>query len=299
MSTNVAEANGQVVLDTPAMVYDRVFAYYDVICDKKRKERRVVSRSAAAGLPRTAGAKLGGDKKVERLRDLLENGFTDDRNKPIVRSREQRMLHEIYIRTCLAKLYQDEWDDNRERILAHYEVEEFQQETLVVMPRRAGKTWSMAMFCAAMLLVCPDIEISVFSTGPRTAGKLLKLIVKMLRRLIAYVGEDEFKWLQENEQIIKLLGPDGSERTCGCYPGSVRVSNVLFHCCCGLSDGRWRLYCGGASASMPSGTYQRACSMATCANVSLRTLLFMRRTLSTSEMCMVADTGMLLNRTSL
>jgi len=90
---------------------------------------------------------------------------------------------------------QDEWEDNRERILKQYGVEEFQQETLVVMPRRAGKTWSMAMFCAAMLLVCPDIEISVFATGQRTAGKLLKLIVKMLRRLISYVGDTEFKWL--------------------------------------------------------------------------------------------------------
>jgi len=153
----MADDGGQVVLDTPAMVYDRVFAYYDVLCEQKRKERRVFSRSAAAHQPRTAGAKLGGDKKVERLRHLLEYGFSDDRGKAIVRSREQRHLHEIYIRTCLAKLYQDEWDDNRERILAQYEVETFQQETLVVMPRRAGKTWSMAMFCAAMLLVCPDI----------------------------------------------------------------------------------------------------------------------------------------------
>jgi hypothetical protein len=40
----------------------------------------------------------------------------------------------------------------------------------------------MAMFCAAMLLVCPDIEISVFATGQRIAGKLLKLISKVRRR---------------------------------------------------------------------------------------------------------------------
>jgi len=88
------------------MVYDRVAAYYDVLCDEKRKERRIVSRSTAAGLPRKKGVRLGGDNKVERLRHLLEHGFSDDRGKLIVRSREQRNLHEIYIRTCLAKLYQ-------------------------------------------------------------------------------------------------------------------------------------------------------------------------------------------------
>ena len=85
------------------------------------------------------------------------------------------------MQTCLAKLYQDEWEDNRERILFQFGIEEFQQETLVIMPRRAGKTWSMAMFCAAMLIVCPDIEISVFATGQRIAGKLLKLIAKVWR----------------------------------------------------------------------------------------------------------------------
>ncbi len=141
----------------------------------------------------------------------------------MVRSKEQRNLHEIYIRSCLAKLYEDEWDDNRERILHQFGVEEFQQETLVIMPRRAGKTWSMAMFCAVMLVVAPQIEISVFATGQRTAGKLLKLISKMLRRVIEYVGVDEFKWVQENEQIIVLNGPDNTSRTCGCYPGTVRV----------------------------------------------------------------------------
>jgi hypothetical protein len=221
-----------VVLDTPAMVYDRVFAYYDVLCQEKRKQRQIYSRSASAGLPKaTSATGLSGDKKVERLRYLLENGFSDDRGKPIVRSREQRKLHEIYIRTCLAKLYQDEWEDNRERILAHYGIEEFQQETLVVMPRRAGKTWSMAMFCAAMLIICPDIEISVFATGQRTAGKLLKLIVKMLRRLRDFVGENDFKFLQENEQVIVLLGPDKTQRTCGCYPGSVRVCGCGWFLC--------------------------------------------------------------------
>jgi hypothetical protein len=131
------------------------------------------------------------------------------------------------LQTCLAKLYQDEWEDNRERILFQFGIEEFQQETLVIMPRRAGKTWSMAMFCAAMLLVCPDIEISVFATGQRIAGKLLKLISKMIRRLIFYVGVDEFNWKTENEQIIVLQSTtDGTLRQCGCYPGSARVRCV-------------------------------------------------------------------------
>ena len=30
-------------------------------------------------------------------------------------------------------------------------------------------------------------------------------------------------------KVIVLLGPDKTQRTCGCYPGSVRVSNVYMH----------------------------------------------------------------------
>lgn len=103
-------------------------------------------------------------------------------------------------------------------------ITKLQQESLVVMPRRSGKTWSMAMFCAAMLIVCSDIEISVFATGQRTASKLLKLMTKMMSRLLAFVGDDDFKIIQQNKESVILQGPDKTERICGCYPGSVTVS---------------------------------------------------------------------------
>lgn len=98
-----AEENGQVVLDTTAMIYDRVFGYYDVLAKKESSERRLYARHAAAKQPKGTGARgLSGDKKVEKLRHLLEHGFTDDRNRPIVRSKEQRELHETYIRVSWA-----------------------------------------------------------------------------------------------------------------------------------------------------------------------------------------------------
>jgi len=100
--TTTVDENGQVVLDTTAMVYDRRFAYYDVLATKQSNERRLFSRASAARQPKGTGAKgLSGDKKVEYLRELLEHGFTDDRNRPIVRSKEQRELHETYIKVTL------------------------------------------------------------------------------------------------------------------------------------------------------------------------------------------------------
>ena len=217
--------DGHAVLDSTGMLYDRVFAYFDAECEREKNERKTEARSTTGMLPRSDKTRgFEGDRRVDKLRYYLENGFVDDRGKSIMRSKEQRLIHETFIRSALPKIYQGEWEDNQERILRQYGIKKLQQEALVVMPRRSGKTWSMAMFCAAMLIVCSDIEISIFATGQRTASKLLKLIDKMLTRLFSFIGEDEFKILQKNKENIIIIGPDKTERICGCYPGSVRVS---------------------------------------------------------------------------
>lgn len=96
---------GQVVLDTTAMVYGRTFAYFDDVCKKKREARIVEARHKIESLPKGIESKgLQGDKRVERLRYLLENGFVDDQSKRIVRSREQRQLHEVTTRSVFVFL---------------------------------------------------------------------------------------------------------------------------------------------------------------------------------------------------
>ena len=217
---------GHVVLDSSGMLHEPILAYWTSQCEKK-KEARIVTARRTTGLKPKTDRGFQGDKRVDRIRYLLENGFVDDQGKKIIRSREQRMIHETYIRTCLPKIYQSEWEDAQERILIQYGLEKLQQEALVVMPRRSGKTWSMAMFCGVMLISCADIEISIFATGQRTASKLLKLIDKFLGKLFAFIGHDEFKILQKNKEQIVLIGPDGTERICGCYPGSVTVKSYF------------------------------------------------------------------------
>lgn len=220
-----------VVLDTQAMLYGAAFAHFDAQCREKKRQRQVFCRSDLVHQPKAIGnKKFVGSKRVAFLRDLLANGFSDERGRPLRRSIQQVQLHEAYIRTCLPKLYEEEWEDNQERILKEYEIDRLQQETMVVMPRRSGKTWSVAMFCAVMLLACRDVEVSVFATGQRIASKLLKLLFKMLKRAIRYLGEEEYKIAQSNSTMLLIIGPDGTERICGCYPGNAAVSflRVIF-----------------------------------------------------------------------
>ena len=50
----------------------------------------------------------------------------------------------------------------------------------VSTPRRFGKTISVSMFAAAMMVACPNMELSIYSTCKRISQKLLRNIVKFM-----------------------------------------------------------------------------------------------------------------------
>jgi hypothetical protein len=52
------------------------------------------------------------------------------------------------------------------------------QEILISTPRRFGKTISVSMFCTALLLSCPAVEISIYSTCKRISQKILRNVMK-------------------------------------------------------------------------------------------------------------------------
>jgi hypothetical protein len=51
---------------------------------------------------------------------------------------------------------------------------------MMITARRVGKTTAMAMFNAALLLHCPGIVISVFSTGKRASKSLKEAVEKFV-----------------------------------------------------------------------------------------------------------------------
>ena len=53
-----------------------------------------------------------------------------------------------------------------------------EQEILISTLRRFGKTISVSMFCEAMMLSCPGVEISIYSTCKRISQKILRNVQK-------------------------------------------------------------------------------------------------------------------------
>ena len=212
----------EIVLDSVSMAHQAVLDYYKEQAAYKKAQMVPKTRREQVRSKKIGDNTLKGTVRIARIRSLLNDAFQDDMGKPIRRSEPQHTVHEAYIRACLPKIYDEEWDDNREAIMQEFEINRLQMWVLVVMARREGKTWGMAMFIAAMILSVPDTEISIFATCKRTAGKLLKVFHKFLSKAIDYLGDEEWIIVSKNAEQIIVMGPDGTERIIGCYPASVR-----------------------------------------------------------------------------
>ena len=82
------------------------------------------------------------------------------------------------------------------------------------------------MFCAAMLLACPGVEISIYSTCKRISQKILRNVAKFV--MIVCDGDYHnlnFSVKRENMEEINLQGPIGRQdiRIINSYPSKVSM----------------------------------------------------------------------------
>ena len=100
------------------------------------------------------------------------------------------------------------------------------QEVLISTPRRFGKTISVSMFAAAMLVAAPQVEISIYSTCKRISQKLLRNVVKFVNEICDHsLVSQGLRVLRQNMEEIVLQGPDGRAdvRIVNSYPSKVSL----------------------------------------------------------------------------
>jgi hypothetical protein len=78
------------------------------------------------------------------------------------RSYHQRLFHDDFLKACTRSFWKLEppgqFARDHQRVLRVNSWDHIAQEILISTPRRFGKTISVSMFCAAMLLSCPGVE---------------------------------------------------------------------------------------------------------------------------------------------
>lgn len=121
----------------------------------------------------------------------------------VTRTPGQKTFHREFFKACLPHIYgSDVFENDRERILHKFGFTDIRYEVLVVCPRRWGKTYSVALFIAAMAWTVPDMWISIFSTGQRASTSLLELVSKFL----ATIGNGtENRILSKNNERVYFI----------------------------------------------------------------------------------------------
>ncbi len=204
------------IIDTNEEFHEQMVAFW--------REKTVRSTRISTRFERAINSQVGefnGDSILLALQDLFINGFG------VVWSSVQLSIFQALVDSILPRIYMNEWEQVKGRVMAQRSMDRLYQETLVNMGRRNGKTWVVSGAAAALFLTVPGISIAVFSVGKRQAGMFMTSAVEKLELAFARGNGKGFKLIQKNQEMIIYEHPTGAKQILGCYPGSTKVSHFI------------------------------------------------------------------------
>lgn len=168
-----------------------------------------------------SGTRVTGRQRLANIRKALKSlglTFSDD----------QREFHNRMIAACAKLIFKDDLEANLSDLLTELGIEELRTELMAIMPRRYGKTVSVAAMVVALAFAIEGIEISIFSTGRRASQKFLEQVYYFMCKL------GGLNIIKHNVETIWIQGPMGQSdiRKVSSYPSSVRISSIMFFVFC-------------------------------------------------------------------
>ena len=168
-------------------------------------------------LQQARGQKLG-DLDEGRRRFLLWSNIARIEETYLRLSKQQRHIIEEFARASLVKIVGlENYEKNPMFYMKMAKKTNRQSLSIVITPRRFGKTTATAMYVAALLMTVPSIVVAIFSTGRRASTLLLQKI----SQIVVGANQDR-RILQSNQETLKISGDAAAdERTCHSYPSNV------------------------------------------------------------------------------
>lgn len=210
------------LINSTSVLHSRSLAFWqNESQNEKAKSRVIPSRFELFRAGLALKTLSTGDDLCRRMKQIFIDGFG------LVWSDNQNKIFEAFQNSCLSLIYGAEWNEQKTRVLKQRNLKREMHYTLVNMARRNGKTFSVSGSAAALALAIPGAKIAIFSTCKRTSQMMLQAVCDMLDMAFktgTVVQEKDFRILSKNSEMICFMGPDGTRRTIGSYPGSVRVS---------------------------------------------------------------------------
>ena len=141
-----------------------------------------------------------GDRRVKKMNEMLDSILL-----PFHRRRNvyQIAYHESYMIASLPKIYEKDWVTQSSRLLKEYGIKRVNPFVLAIAPRRVGKTLSIAVMVAVLLLVVLGIKVAAFSTGERASGLVMEEVIKLLNATPEYKS----RIVKANNEQLHLAPP--------------------------------------------------------------------------------------------
>jgi hypothetical protein len=197
-----------------------------------RTARDLIAGSGASNLVRasrrtystTIDRATVGRTQYHRILDTLD-AFDAWNNYKYARSYVQKQLHREYINACLDIIFRDSWDKEQAAAMAEAGVFRIDKKIAVAMPRRFGKSYSIGMLLAAILVGMREsgVTITVYSSGMR-ASILLLLIVKKFLHLVDLTDQ---VLEADNQETVVIRAVGGPERRLVSLPCPTGVCILL------------------------------------------------------------------------
>jgi len=144
------------------------------------------------------------------------------------RSHHQKTFHECFTRACLRSIFGDSFEKHHSQLRRDYDVEDFKTEVMIVTPRRFGKTFAVAQYCAAFAASVLGKEIAIFSTGRRASKKMLDLVLRFLRPIMR---PTQTITSANVEEVIIFDSLTGKRNKICSYPSKVQVRHPFQRIC--------------------------------------------------------------------
>lgn len=218
----------RIVLDTANILHAELVEYWTKENELYRKTRRHNIKNRYERIHSTDRSLLNstkGDKLLQQTQDLFYEGMG------LKWSEVQLKIFKAFIDSCLPKIYGDEWEEVKQRVMFQRGLARMQQETLVNMARRNGKTFVTSGTAAALFLMIPNLSVAVFSVSERQSKMLMTATLEKIDAAFekgTHVNRQGYTVISKNKELLVMEHPNGGKQVLGCYPGSVRVSFLFY-----------------------------------------------------------------------
>jgi len=157
-----------------------------------------------------------GHKIMDDMRAKMR--ILDESDKP--RSKDQRFIHHEIMSAMSRFIYGPELYNNEVLVKTYNKFDSFHHGVIFTAPRRNGKTRSIVMIVAIVMLCVPNAEICVVAQTARASGADSGLYAQVKSLLGDKFNVTSFDKSNKETLILKMGVND--ERKLSCYSGGSR-----------------------------------------------------------------------------